>query len=90
MDVSLKFQTELFLKKLEQNNVKVNRIEKSICDEPVFKQICNFFIRFHFTLKIINANCVIVYYRSFNNHDASEDIDNDGHSVIEVILLHLK
>jgi hypothetical protein len=43
--MSLKYQTERFLLNLQKNGVKVNRIEKSLCDEPIFKQICNFFIR---------------------------------------------
>ena len=45
MGVSLKHQTENFLASLEKSGVTVKRIEKSLCDEPIFKQICNFFYK---------------------------------------------
>jgi hypothetical protein len=30
---------------------------------------------------------MLIVFRSFNNHDASQDIDNDGYSDIEVYSL---
>ena len=44
----------------------IYEFSKSPCDEPLFKEICDFF------------------YKSLNNHEASEDIDGDGFSEYEV------
>ncbi len=30
---------------------------------------------------------MLIVFRSFNNHDASQDIDNDGYSDIEVCFI---
>jgi hypothetical protein len=41
----LKHQTKKFTQFLVEKNIPFNVVKKSFCDEPIFKQICNFFLR---------------------------------------------